>query len=61
MRKIEKEMQQQYDMENIFQKRKSGKNAENSEVSTDLIVYKEQGFLKRIFNLIRGIFKKNKI
>ena len=60
LRKIEEEMKQQYDMENIFAKRKSGKQPLNEDFSTDLIVYKEQGFLKKLFNIIRGIFKKNK-
>lgn len=60
LRKIEEEMKQQYDMENIFAKRKSEKQPLNEESSTDLIVYKEQGFLKKLFNLIKGLFNKNK-
>ena len=60
LRKIEEEMQEQYDVGNIFQKRKSKNNAENDDVSNDLILYKEQGFLKKLFNLIKGIFSKNK-
>ena len=60
LRKIEEEMQKQYDMENIFNKKKSRETAENSDSSTDMILYKEQGFLKKLFNLIKGIFKKNK-
>lgn len=60
LRKIEEEMQKQYDMENVFQKRKSSKHAQSEEVSTDLTLYKEQGFLKKLFNIIKGIFKRNK-
>lgn len=60
LRKIEEQMRQQYDIENIFSKRKEGKVSSNDEDSTDLIVYKEQGFLKKLFNLIKGFFKKNK-
>lgn len=60
LRKIEEEMQQKYDMENIFKKRKSGKAYQNDELSTDLILYEEQGFLKKLFNLIKGLFNKNK-
>ena len=59
LRKIEKEMQQQYDMDNIFKKKK--KIVQNQDVSTDLMLYKEPGFMKKLFNLIKGIFKKNKI
>lgn len=58
--KIEEEMRQKYDMENIFKKRKSGKVSQNDEISTDLVLYEEQGFLKKLFNLIRGLFNKNK-
>lgn len=61
LRKVEQEMQEQYDMEKIFQKRKSNKEPQDTRISTDLTVYKEQGFLKKLFNLIKGIFSKNKI
>ena len=57
---IEEEMQQQYDMENIFQKRKGNKNAGDESVSTDLTLYKEPNFVQKIFNLFKGLFKKNK-
>ena len=58
LKRIELEMQQQYDLDNVFKKRK---NTLEDTDSTDLILYKEQGFLKKLFNLIKGIFKKNKI
>lgn len=57
LRKIEEEMQQKYDMENIFKKRKASRN---DEFSTDLVLYEKQGFLKKLFNLIKGLFNKNK-
>lgn len=57
LKRIEEEMQQQYDMDNIFKKRKNS-SEENS--STDLILYKEQGFIKKLLNIIKGIFNKNK-
>ena len=57
LKRIELEMQQQYDIDNVFKKRK---NTLDDTASTDLILYKEQGFLKKLFNLIRGFFKKNK-
>ena len=57
LKRIELEMKQQYDIDNVFKKRK---NALEDTDSTDLIVYKEQGFLKKLFNLIKGLFKKNK-
>lgn len=60
LKRIEEEMKKQYDMENIFQKRKSEKELQNENVTTELTVYKEPGFLQKLFNLIRGIFNKNK-
>lgn len=59
LKRIEQEMQQQYDMDNIFKKKK--KIVQNQDVSTDLMLYKEPGFMKKLFNLIKEIFKKNKI
>lgn len=61
LKRIEQEMQQQYDINNVFEKRKNSKNKEEyEEYPTDLVVYKEPGFIKKFFNLIKGIFKKNK-
>lgn len=57
LRKIEEELQQKYDIDNIFKNRKSAKSDENS---TDLIVYKNQNILKKLFNIIKGFFNKNK-
>jgi hypothetical protein len=59
LKMIEEELQQQYDIDNVFEKRKN-KLGSNDEYSTDLVVYKEPGFIKRIFKLIKGIFKKDK-
>lgn len=60
LRRIEEEMQQKYDMENIFKKRKSEKAHQNNEFSTDLTLYEEKGLIKKLFNWIKGLFNKNK-
>ena len=61
LKRIEQEMQEQYDVNNVFEKRKNSKNKEDYDNNlTDLVVYKEPGFIKKFFNLIKGIFKKNK-
>ena len=60
LKRIQEEMQEQYDMENIFQKRKGKNNAENEQFSTELTLYKEPNFVQKIFNLFKGLFKKNK-
>lgn len=54
LKRIEQEIKEQYDVENVFNKRK------NKEYSTDLTLYKEPNFLRKIFDFIKGIFKKNK-
>lgn len=56
IKKVEEEMQQKYDMNNVFENKKSKKNTNNQE-EMGLTVYKE-GFIKKIFNLIKGIFKR---
>ena len=61
LKRIEKEKQEQYDVNKVFEKRKSKKyEEEEDQYSTDLMLYEEPGFFKRLFNLIKGIFKKNK-
>ena len=57
IKKVEEELNQKYDMENVFNKRKTKKNVNNSPEEMGLTVYKER-FIKKIFNLIKGIFKK---
>lgn len=56
-KKIKQEMNERYDIDNVFQRRMA-KNTSAAE-ETALAIYKEQkeGFLKKIFNLIKGIFK----
>lgn len=58
LQKIQEELEKQYDINNVFSKRK--KQAQNEDASAGLIVYKEQGFIKRVFNFIKGLFNKNK-
>lgn len=58
IRKLEQEMSEKYDIENVFQKRKQ-KIADDTE-EQGLVVYKDKGFIKKLFNLIKGIFKNSK-
>lgn len=60
LKKIEQEMKEQYDIENIFKKKKEKKALEEELTSKDLTIYKEQSFLSRLFSVIKGIFRKNK-
>ena len=60
LKKIEQRMLEQYDIENIFEKKKRTKRLENDQDSKDLTLYKEPNFLSKLFNIIKGIFKKNK-
>lgn len=60
LKRIEKEMQEQYDMKNIFENRKKQRNTDNNQTQNGLVIYKKTNFLEKIFNTIRAIFKKNK-
>ena len=60
LRRIEEEMQQKYDMGNVFQRRRKKNKSQDEDFSTDLVLYKEQGVIKKLFNLIKGLFNKNK-
>ena len=60
LKNIEEELQKQYDIGNVFQKRKELQTQSYNEDTTELTLYKEQGFLRKLFNLIKGVFSKNK-
>ena len=57
LQRLEQERQQQYNMENVFQNRKN-KYQEDFQEQTDLVVYKEEGFLRKFLNMIKSLFKK---
>lgn len=65
LEKIERELQEQYDIQNVFEKRKKGKIIENmgndAQYTTELTLYKEPNFWKKIFSRIKRLFSKNKI
>lgn len=58
LRKIEEELQEKYNMDKLFKKRKVEKNTSNDNFSTEMIVYKEESFIKKIFNFIKSLFNK---
>lgn len=60
LRKIEKKMQEQYDVENILKKSRAVKKSNDEQFLNDLVVYKEPNFLSKFFSIIKGIFNKNK-
>ena len=58
LERINKEVQEQYDVGKVFEDRRNRSKVDNSvEMSTELTLYKEPGFMKRIFNFIKGLFK----
>ena len=57
IKRVEEEMNQKYDMENVFNNKRAKKSVNTPQEEMGLTVYKE-GFIKKIFNLIKGIFKK---
>lgn len=56
IKRIEQEMSEKYDIDKIFESKKA-KQAESAQENS-LILYEEKGFLKKLFNKIKGIFKR---
>ena len=60
--KYQAELREKYNPDNLFKKQKSEKlNLENNTITeeTAIIEYKEKNFLKKIFDKIKHLFKKN--
>ena len=57
IKRVEEEIRKQYDIDTIFQNRKEKNKKEVDE--TSLVLFEnQQGFWKKIFKAIKGIFKK---
>ena len=57
IKRVEEEIRKQYDIDTIFQNRKEKNKKEVNE--TSLVLFEnQQGFWKKIFKAIKGIFKK---
>lgn len=54
---LEEELREKYNPDNIFKKNRQEIEPSNEE--TAMIEYKEQSFLKRLFEKIKSLFKKN--
>ncbi len=54
---LEEELREKYNPDNIFKKNREEIEPSNEE--TAMIEYKEQSFLKRLFEKIKSLFKKN--
>lgn len=54
---LEAELREKYNPDNIFKKNREEIEPSNEE--TAMIEYKEQSFLKRLFEKIKSLFKKN--
>lgn len=53
-----KEVEEKYNPDNLFNNKK--KYTEKNELSTDLIVYKEENFVRRLLNKIKQLLKKDR-
>ncbi len=59
LKRIEQEVKEQYDINEVFKKKKNKKeNKVEEEYETSMTIYKEPNFMKKFFNLIKGIFKR---
>ena len=58
LKRIEQDLQQQYDIGNVFKNKKTANVYSSENYSTELTIYKEAGFVKKLFNFIKKIFSK---
>lgn len=58
--KEQKELEEKYNPDNLFNKKQNKANEEPMQESTELIVYKETNFVIKLLNKIKQLFKKNK-
>ena len=58
-KKIEEEMRERYNPDNLFRKKEKVFEEENNEENMQLIEYKEQNIFKKIINKIMKFFRKN--
>ena len=60
LKKAEEELHEKYDVDNIFKKNKTvvEKKQEENVEETSLVEAKEEKWYQKIFNMIKGIFKK---
>ena len=58
LKRIEQDLQQQYDIGNVFKNKKTANVYSSENCSTELTIYKEAGFVKKLFNFIKKIFSK---
>lgn len=56
LKKFEEELREKYNSDNLFKKNKEKIEENNQE--TALVEYKEESFIKRIFGIIKNIFKR---
>ena len=58
---IEDEVRQKYNPDDLFKKRNQNNTEEthNLEENTSMVVVQEQKWYQKIFNIIKGIFKRN--
>lgn len=54
IKKVEEEMNTKYNIDNIFKK---DKKSTDKTQEMEIVIYKER-FIKKLFNLIKGIFRK---
>lgn len=57
--RIEKEREEQYSIDNIFNKKKNRNNQDENNF-TEMIVYQEKGFFKKIVKFFKGFFIRDK-
>lgn len=61
MKKVEEELREKYNVDNLFKNRQKIQEDEQVQQSNNsLLVIEEEKWYKKIFNIIKNLFKKSK-
>ena len=58
MKEVEEELREKYNVDNLFKNRQQVHENKQTEINNSLLVIEEEKWYKKIFNIIKKLFKK---
>lgn len=58
MKEVEEELREKYNVDNLFKNRQQAHENEQTQINNSLLVIEEEKWYKKIFNIIKKLFKK---
>lgn len=58
MKEVEEELREKYNVDNLFKNRQQVHENEQTQINNSLLVIEEEKWYKKIFNIIKKLFKK---